>query len=244
MAARMFEQHWWMISENANKLLTWVVRKITPQLGWKAVGIRLEPPKTADNMDHLMLLMQMVQQGDVAKPTVLQRLGLDPTEELRKQQDYATLMAEMDAKQQSEMDKLMAGNSALATMVDEQRAAMQPPPDAGAAPPAGAPMPAGGAAPAGGAVPPSADPIASIMLKVDQLGNPNVPTKPQDLQALAQEAAAVLANMPEIQKRQTLRDIQDKSPMIKDMITQEMTKFHKQQDQEFIAQGRQAAGMA
>jgi hypothetical protein len=243
MAARMFEQHWWQVHENANKLLTWVVRKLTPRLGWKAVGIRLEPPKTADNMDHLMLLMQMVTEGDVAKSTILQRLGLDQTEELRKQQDAALLRAEMEAKSQQEMDKLMAGNSALVNMVDEQRAAMQPPPEGGAAP-AGAPMPAGGgAAPAGGAAPPSADPIASIMLKVEQFGNENIPTKPQDLMALAQEAAAVLANMPEIQKRQTLRDIENKSPMIKDMITQEMGNFHKQQDKEFIAQGRQAAGI-
>jgi hypothetical protein len=81
------------------------------------------------------------------------------------------------------------------------------------------------------------------MLKVEQFGNPAIPMKPQDLSALAQEAAAVLANMPEIQKRQVLRDIEMKNPIIKDLITQEMTRFHDQQNKQFIMQGQQAAGM-
>jgi hypothetical protein len=240
MAARLFEQHWWVIPENANKLLTWLVGKITPQLGWKAVGARLEPPKIADNMDHLMLLMQMVDKGKVADSTVLQRMGLDQTEELRKQQDAAMLQAEMEAEQQKEMDKLMAGSTGLQAAVEEERAMMAPPPPQGGAP---APAPAGAPAQGGGMMP-SADPIASIMLKVEQLGNPAVPTKPQDLAALAQEAAAVLANMPEIQKRQILRDIEGKSPIIKSLITDEMTNFHKDQNRQFILQGQQAAGIA
>ena len=91
--APLFEQHWQSIVESANLILSWIVARITPELGWKACSVRLEPSKIADNMDQLMLMLQMMQFGKVSDSTVLRKLGLDKTEETRKQMDEAMTTA-------------------------------------------------------------------------------------------------------------------------------------------------------
>ena len=240
MAARLFEQHWQTIVESANLVLSWVVSKITPELGWKACGVRLEPSKIADNMDQLLLMLQMVQAGAVAQSTVLRKLGLDKTEEARKQMDEAMTMAKLEAEQQQELDKLMAGGSVLQQIVDQQRMAMDPAAQQamaqgggmGAAPPvAGTP---------GGAVPPAADPLAAILAKIEQFGSPDTPVSISDMNAVAEEAAAIFATLPEVEKRQKLRDIAAKNPPMKDLITKKMTEYLENRNRQAIAQDRQA----
>jgi hypothetical protein len=88
-------------------------------------------------------------------------------------------------------------------------------------------------------MPPPADPLAQIMAKIEQFGSPATPITPQDQLAIAQEAAAILANMPEIMKREKLREIEQINPNMKKLITSEMTEFHKMQNKEFVAQGQQ-----
>jgi hypothetical protein len=233
MSARLFEAHWQQIPESCNRILEWTVSAVTPELGWKVCGVRLQPPKIADNMEHLMLLMQLLDRGRVADGTILRKVGLEGSEEKRRQLDEAMEYAELEAKQQKELDKLMAGNTQLQQMVDQQRMAADP----AMQQQAGGAAPAGGAA--GGAVPPPADPLAQIMAKIEQFGSPATPITPQDQLAIAQEAAAILANMPEITKRQKLREIEQINPNMKKLITSEMTEFHKSQNQQFIAQGQQ-----
>jgi hypothetical protein len=234
MAARLFEAHWQQVPESCNRILEWVVSQVTPELGWKVCGVRLQQPKIADNMDYLMMLMQLFNMGRVADGTMLQKVGLDQREEKRRQLDEAMEQAELEAKQQQELDKLMSSSTQLQQAIDQQRMMSDPNAQAAAqgAPPAGA-------APAGGAPPVSGDPLAEIMAKIEQFGNPATPIKPQDQLALAQEAAAILANMPEIEKRGKLREIESINPNMKKLITAEMTEVHKQQNRQFIAQGQQ-----
>jgi hypothetical protein len=233
MAARLFEQHWRQIVDQANKMLMWIVKKITPELGWKPVGVRLEPTKIADNMEQLMLMLQLMERGGVALSTIQRKVNLDPVEELRKQQDGAIMQAKMDMEQQEELDKYMAGNSALRGAVEDQRAMEQ---QGGAAPAGGG----GGGAP-GMPAQQSADPVNSIMLKIEGYSNPAINTPPQEMYAVAQEAAAIFAHLPEIDKRQKLREIEAKNPPLKALITQAMTEFHKEENRQFISQGQQQA---
>jgi hypothetical protein len=182
-------------------------------------------------MEQLMLLLQMVESGGVAQSTVLHKLGLDKSEEARKQVDEAMFQAELEAKQQQEIDKLMAGSSALQQAVDAQRMAMNPEAQQGMAPPvSGTP---------GGAVPPAADPVAEIMARIEQFGHPNTPTTAQEMIAVAQEAAAIFVNLPEIAKRQKLREIEVKNKTMKKLITSMMTETRENQNKQFIAQGQQ-----
>ena len=240
MAARLFESHWQSISDTANLILFWMISNMTPELGWKPCGARLEPSKIADNMDQLMLLLQMVQGGGVAQSTVLRKLGLDKTEETRKQMDEALMAAKLEMEQQQELDKMMMGNTALQQAVDEQRMAMNPelqgqgtgmPPSGGEA--AAGPPVAGTPA---GAVPPAADPLAAIMAKIEQFTNPATPTTSQEMIAVAQEAAAIFINMPEIEKRQKLREIESKNKTMKELITSMMTEQRGQIRQEAYSQ--------
>jgi hypothetical protein len=232
MAARLFEQHWQSIVESANLILSWIVARITPELGWKACGVRLEPSKIADNMDQLMLMLQMMQVGKVSDSTVLRKLGLDKTEEARKQMDEAMTTAKLEAEQQQELDTMMAGNTALQQVVDQQRMVMDPmtQQQTGAAPVAGTP---------GGTVPPAADPVAAIMAKIEQFASPETPVTINDMNAVAEEAAAIFVTLPEIDKRQKLRDVESKNPPMKDLITKKMSEYLKGRDRQAIAQDRQ-----
>jgi hypothetical protein len=165
---------------------------------------------------------------------MLQRVGMNSSEEIRKKLDEAMEQATLEAKQQQDLDRLMAGSTQLQQAVEQQRMAADPAAQAAAQ---------GGAAPAeaaGAAAPPTADPLAEIMAKIEQFGNPATPITPQDQLAIAQEAASILANMPEVMKRQKLREIEQINPNMKKLITSEMTEFHKMQNQQFIAQGQQA----
>ncbi len=235
MAGRLLESHWQAIPGTINTILGWVVLQATPELGWKPCGVRIQPSKFADNMEQLMLLLQMVESGAVARSTVLGKLGLDKSEEARKQVDEATFEAELEAKQQQELDKMMAGSTALQQAVDAQRAAMAP---------AMQQQAGGGGDPnaAGGAVPPAADPLAAIMARIEQFGSPDTPTTAQEMIAVAQEAAAVFINLPEMEKRQKLREIETVNKTMKELITSMMTETRDAQNKRFIAQGQQAMG--
>jgi hypothetical protein len=225
------ESHWQSIPDMMNTILAWMVLQVTPELGWKPCGVRIQPSKFADNMEQLMLLLQMVESGAVAQSTVLGKLGLDKSEEARKQVDEAMFMAELEAKQQQEIDKLMAGSSALQQAVDAQRMAMDPAAQQGAAPSVGGSP--------GGAVPPAADPVAEIMARIERFGSPDTPTTSQEMIAVAQEAAAIFINLPEIEKRQKLREIESKNKTMKELITSMMTETRENQNKQFIAQGQQ-----
>jgi hypothetical protein len=149
MMARLFEAHWQHIPSAANTILKWIVEKITPNLDWKEFGVRLTPPKIADNMDHLMMLMQLFQSGEVSPGTMLGKIGLDRAEEQRRKGDDTIQSAKTDVKTQSELDKVVACcNSALQQAVESYMASQQ-----GGAPPAGAPP---------GMAPPPADPVAQV----------------------------------------------------------------------------------
>lgn len=75
----------------------------------------------------------------------------------------------------------------------------------------------------GGAVPPAADPLAVVMAKIEQFGNPATPTTAQDMIAIAQEAAALFISLPEIEKRQKLREIEGRNKTMKELITSMMS---------------------
>jgi len=131
----------------------------------------------------------------------------------------------MEAKINPEMDKIVSGNTALQQAVEQQRAMM-----------------AGGGA-QGGAMPagqPPADPTAQIMARIEAFGNPQVPTSPVEMQQVAQEAAAIFAFMPEVEKRAKLREVEQINPVMANLIRKEMDEVHKQKNRDFIAQGEAA----
>ena len=235
MAARLFESFWQPISETSDQILTWMVGNATPELGWKPCGARLERPNIADNMDQLLLLLQMVQTGAVAQSTVLRKLGLDKTEETRKQMDEVLMAAKLESEQQQEIDRMMMGSSALQQAVDQQRMAMDPNAVPGGLTNSTAPQVPGDIGQPG--LPgPAADPTAAIMAKIEQFGNPATPTTAQDMIAIAQEAAATFIALPEIEKRQKLREIEAKNKTMKELITSMMTEQRGQIRQQAYSQ--------
>ena len=247
MAARLFEAHWHQIPSTCNTVLEWLVSKLTPELGWKACGVRLEPPKIVDNMDHLLLLMQLYQGGDVAKSTLLRKLDIDKTEETRKQLDEAATEAKLEAEYQQDIDKHVSGSMALQQAVEQMRMAMDPAAQqqqmAAMGGGMGGGMPGGGGM-MGGGMGGSGDPVAEIMAKIEQYGGPNTPTTPQNMTALAQEAAAIFVSLPEMQKRQKLREVESVNPTMYSLITKEMTNLHDNRKRDAVAQMDQQQGGA
>ena len=229
MAARLFEAHWQHVPAAANTSLKWMVEKITPNLGWKEFGVRLTPPKIADNMEHLMLLLQMMQAGEVTATTILGKLGLDRPEEQRRKSDEAIQSAKMEVKTDSELNKVVAGNDALSQSVDAMRAMA-------AEGEGGMPQQGAGGASVG---PPAADPLAQIMAKIESFGSPQTPTSPMDMLQVAQEAAALLAPLPLMEKRQKLREIEQANSVIAGLIRDQIGEVTEEQDRQFVMQGRQ-----
>ena len=224
MAARLFESHWQHVVDAANTFLRWIVGKVSDELGWKPLGVRLSKPRIADNMDQLMLLLQLLPTGKISDTSVLEQLGRNASEELRRKKDDEIRYIKNDLEIQQEADKLVAGTSAMQQAVEQQRAMMQQ----SAAP---------GGQPAG---PPPADPVAEVMARIETFGNPNTPVPITEQHQVAQEAAALFANLPEIQKRQKLREVDHINPIIAGLIRSEMKKVHEQQNKDFIAQGQAA----
>jgi len=230
MAARLFEAHWQHVGTAGNTVLKWVVEKITPYLGWKEFGVRLTPPKIADNMDQLMLLMQLLQAGEVTAKTIFPKVGLDWTEEQRRKRDSTVYAAKMDVENQSEMDKVVASNDALNQAVMQQQQAMA----GGGAPPEG------GMPPLGASGAPAADPLAQVMARIQSFASPATPVPITEYYQIAQEAAALFTALPEVAKRQKLREIDQINKPLADLIRSQMEQVNKQQNREFIAQGQAA----
>ena len=238
MAARLFEAHWQHIPSAANTFLDWLVHQVTPHLGWKEVGIRLTPPKIADNLDQLMLLMQLHQVGELSATTLHGKVGLERSEEKRRQMDEAIQAAKMDVETQAELDKIMAGNSMLQQTVQQQQAMMA----GGGAPDGGGEMGMSGSAPA-------ADPVSQIMMRIQAFANPAVPKPITEYHQIAQEAAAIFSSLPLTEKRAKLREIDQINKPLADMIRTQMEQVNNERNREFVAQGQaamqqQGGGMA
>ena len=176
-------------------------------------------------MEHLMLLLQMMQTGEVTATTVLGKLGLDRAEEQRRKGDEAIQSAKMEVKTDAELNKIVAGNESLNQSVESMRAMMAEQQQGG-----------GGGAPVG---PPAADPLAQIIAKIEAFGNPEKPTAPTDMLQIAQEAAALIAPMPLMEKRQKLREIEQINSIVADLIRKQIGEVTDEQDRQFIMQGRQ-----
>jgi hypothetical protein len=78
------------------------------------------------------------------------------------------------------------------------------------------------------------------MARIESFGNPQVPTSPVEMQQVAQEAAAIFAFMPEVEKRAKLREVEQINPIMADLIRKEMDEVHKQKNRDFIIQGEAA----
>ena len=179
--------------------------------------------------------MQLQQMGKVSATTMLPKVGLDHAEEQRRLGNEAVQTAKIEVQTQADLDKVVAGNDALNQAVQQQQAAMAE----GGAPPEGvSPMGASGA--------PAADPLRQIMMRIQSM-SPQTPIPITEIFQLAQEAAAILTTMPEAQKREKLREIDQMNKPIGDMIRQQMSEVNKSRNREFVAQGQaamQQGGMA
>ena len=224
MAARLLEAHHQNIPAAANTFLEWIIAKVTPFLGWKEFGARLTQPKIADNMDQLMMLMQLQQMGKISATTMLPKVGLDNAEEQRRLSNEAIQSAKIEVKMQAEMDKTVAGNDAINQAV-QQQAAME--------------GGGGGVPPMGASGAPAADPMGQIMMRIQSI-SPQTPIPITEIFQIAQEAAAILTSMPEVQKRQKLREIDQFNKPIADMIRKQMDEVNKSRNREFVAQGQAA----
>lgn len=230
MAARLFEAHWQHIPAAGNAALNWIIKQVTPYLGWKEVGAKLTPPKIADNLDQIMLLLQLMQMGKLSETSLLTKAGYDPAEETRRQGDEAVERAKMEAKTQAELDKIMAGNSILQQTVQQQQAMM-----AGGTPAEGQP---GGMGMSGSA--PAADPVGQIMMQIQTFANPAVPKAITEYNEIAQEAAAVFSSLPLREKRAKLREVEQVNKPLADMIRTQMDILNNERNNAYIAQGQAA----
>jgi hypothetical protein len=78
------------------------------------------------------------------------------------------------------------------------------------------------------------------MARIEAFRNPNTPAPITEQMQLAQEAAALLAPLPLRAKRGKLREIDQINKPIADLIRSQLKEVNKQQDAQFIEQGRAA----
>jgi hypothetical protein len=77
------------------------------------------------------------------------------------------------------------------------------------------------------------------MAKIEQFGSPDTPVSINAMNAVAEEAAAIFVTLPEVDKRQKLRDVESRNPPMKSLIARKMTEYLENRNRQAVSQDRQ-----
>lgn len=212
---RLFESTWEDLPSDTDKLLGWISQKLRIYLGWEAFKAKLVQPKILDDIQNQNARVQLMAGGSISQSTGLAAVGLNYKTEQRNIADEEKFKAELSAKVQKELETQAMGD----------QFAMAPPPPQGQDPSMGGGgmgMPPGGGAP----MPPGGGGGAAVgAMTGDFMGavpDANAPVSPNDLMSQGQQIAQQLMGISEEQRHQPLNQLQQKNPVMHDVVVQAM----------------------
>lgn len=238
---RLFEASMSSLPRNFNRLLRFLVQRISHFMSWESVSVKVSRVTHADDLQRQQTKLQLMMGGQVSPSTGLRSVGLDYREEIRRTLDDQRFAAEQQAEVESEMQRT---GQMMSFVPPAGSAAMMPPPGApgamppGAMPPGGMPpgaAPQGGMPPGGmppGGMPPGAAPNPAMAAYQDIFAQyippPNAPVTPEEMDMRAQQLATQILGMPESQKDSTLIQLRKRSPVFHAVVSQKIEDMRRQ----------------
>lgn len=206
MALQLFESAWQAIPSLYNTILSWIVKVAARNFDLPETSVTMKRTTIAYDESRKQILTQLMAANQISPETALAAYGIDAVDEVEKTLKHQDLVAkktqEHQEAQQDQQD--MAAVSALAGSATASTVANQ-------AQGGGAASGGGG----GGAAPGSA-------------GGGGAGGQPQSLQQMsdtAQSAAQQLVSMPELDRRQQLKQVRESNPDLHALIMSKMTKI-------------------
>jgi len=247
-ALRLLESNWSHLTHVLNRILQWLVNKISVALDWDKVKISLAKPSHVDDLNRQLAKLQMSTARQISQTTGLKSIGLDYEDEQDKMLDEEKYVAEKSKKTQEELEAMGMGDAMAQGMMGPQAggpaggAPMGGPGAPGGAP-VGPPAP-GGAPPAPGGAPPGGDPAMGqdpVQAVIAMLPQPNEKITPQEMVEKATVISQQLFMMQEGQKDSALRQIKQKAPHIHGLVKSQLEEQRNQAKNQGVAMAQQAA---
>jgi hypothetical protein len=210
MCLRLFESNWTSLTHNLNRLLRFISQRISQQMDWSPVNLRLMKTTMADDIQKQTNILALMGQRQVSQTTGLAAVGRDFEEEQRRLLEEEQFIAEETEKMQETMENKQQMQQAVA--------------GGGAAGAGGGAAGAGGAAPGGGGA--GGAPTA------------NQPVTLQELSMKAQEIAQRLSQMGESQKDSELLALRKANPSLASIVKDQLAQFRQQTNTQGGAQLR------
>jgi len=248
-ALRLLESSWSHLAYMLNKLLQWIVNKISAALAWDEVTARLERPAHADDLNRQLAKLQLMMGQQISQTTGLKSVGLKFNEEQDRLFDEQKYVAERSQEVQQELEAAGLGNM----MASGQIAG----PGGGA--PAGAPAADGvaggaqavaepaasGGAPSAAGVPPGdvpgtpVDPVDAMLAQLPVSDLESI--TPQELYEMANTLAQQIFGMPPSQRISSLRKLKTRHPVLHATVKSALEALDNQAKQQGLVMQRQIA---
>lgn len=221
MALRLFEMYWQSIPSLYNKILDWIVTKVSKAFNLPATRVVMQRTTVVDDMQYRSLLMQLMVGNQVSPQTALQPLGINAAEEIKKvfkHQDYlARVQREYDEMAHkrdigSGVKDFLRHPNAIDLAQQEQAAAQGQ-----------------GVPPASGGIPPT----------MDQAQAGDVPDTLAGVSQYAKELAQQLVVTPEYERKQQLRALRETNKELHALVLSYMDQIRRQaasQGQQIVLQ--------
>ena len=262
---RLMESYWSPLTYVMNRLIQWIVNKVSIALQWDEIKVRLARPTLTDDVNRQLAKLQMAMAGMISQSSALQPLDLDHEDELDKQMEEQKLMAKKTMEAQKEMEAMGLGDMMAAGAMGPGVGAMGPGagamgPGAGAmgAPGSGGPgmgAAAGGApAASGGALggagmpqgvtqdasgqPVVQDPVEAI---IANLPRPEEAIALPELYSMAESIAGQIWQLPESQKDSALRKLKTKNEALHALVKSKLDDMRESASTQGVAMAQQAA---
>jgi hypothetical protein len=224
---RLLESQWSPLVRVLNRMLQWLVDKVSAKLGWDSVRARLERPSMVDDLNRQLAKIQMMTAQQISQTTGLKSIGLKFEEEQDRMLDEQKYIAQRSDEAQEELEAMGLGEQMA-------QGAMAAPPgaeQAGAMPPGA--MPPGAMPPtdAQGMVMP-VDPVQAVLADLPRPGID--PIDPTELAQLANTKANQIFQMQGTQRNSALRQLKQRNPLVHSLVKSQL----EQMDQRAASQGK------
>lgn len=238
MALRQFESNWgWLISAE-NEFANFVAKRVAVLLNDSPVKVQFQRITHADDMNRQYAKMQLMSNGLISKTTGLASVGIDQQEEARKMMEEDRDMAELQQRQQEDMENeqmfqqlVPSGQQRLIEQIQQQQQMPQGGVAAMGMPgmsPGGQPGQPSGLSVMGGGT----NPVDQLIASWKTLPT----TTAQDMDQKAETIAQQIASMgPSPERARTLRRLKQQDPAIHPFVKAKL----QQMDQEMAYQGKQ-----
>lgn len=215
-AIRLFESTFIHLQRNFNNAVRWVTRNILNYLEKEQIGIKLQLPSVADDMEKRHIWLQLAAGGEVSRATAYRAFNIDdPVEESvrRAQEDIEIQKAKQ--KQQENFEREMtlgSANQIVDAMVQGQGGP-------------GGVAPGGGGAPSGPGMPPAPPGGQAVT--------------PLDIDQQAEEQAAQLLQIQDTgERRKVMMQIKASNPTLYAVVQRKMEDMR----QQGASEGRKMVG--